>query len=292
MQHREDLVLQLSYRASSFVFDEGNTYDKSRLQCDNCIILQLQKREGVITVTAMLPQFNSCDVESYQRYGSLNFATEDICSPSAFEEVRTAAQQVFKNDEELCAEEVYALGSQDLAHYYHLNGALALHHNLLGDALYHEYIAQTLLLGTIGTAEFDDFDIMAWRDANYNIGFAFTQNHNYIPAIQYLAFVADCEDGDYMSEFFNSLTLERDIRSRVYLDTEYDKVVTEHAYPDLTGEERTKYIAYLKRRKGYVMTDQRHFNKAVPYLTSLLSDPLCIEFARNQLDYIQHQNHR
>ena len=292
MHHHEELVLQLSYRASSLQCSSGNAYDKSRLQSDHCVILLLSKQDGIITVSSMLPQFTNGDLESYQQNASLQFYLDDVFNASAFEQLRVVAQQHLKDNEELYQEEVFALGNFKLAHYYHLNGGYAFEQKVWGEALYNEYIAKNLLLAVDHTAEVDDFDKLAWRDVNYNIGFAFMEMKNYIPAIHYLMFVAECESFSYMAEFFNSLTLEKDIRSRAYLDLEYDKVVKENAYPHLTGEERTQYIAYLKRRKGYVMTDQGNFDKAVPFLTSLLDDPLCTESAKNELEYIRQHYHQ
>jgi hypothetical protein len=46
------------------------------------------------------------------------------------------------------------------------------------------------------------------------------------------------------------------------------------------------HMAFLKRRKTYVLIDLKRYDDARKLLTEMLDDSLCAEFAENELNYL------
>ena len=48
-----------------------------------------------------------------------------------------------------------------------------------------------------------------------------------------------------------------------------------------------QFLAFLKRRKVYVLVEKKRFEEARKNLMEMLDDPECADFAINELAYIQ-----
>ena len=66
--------------------------------------------------------------------------------------------------------------------------------------------------------------------------------------------------------------------------------VIEHS-PKLETEEginhRNHHMAFLKRRKAYILIDKGELLEAERLLREMIEDPLCKEFAEDELKYIE-----
>ena len=57
-------------------------------------------------------------------------------------------------------------------------------------------------------------------------------------------------------------------------------------------QRRNAYIAFLNRRKAYVLIDQGRLNEAELLLQTLIKEPLCQDFAIGELKYIEELKKR
>ena len=48
----------------------------------------------------------------------------------------------------------------------------------------------------------------------------------------------------------------------------------------------SNHMAFLKRRKAYVLIDRKLYSEARSLLTEMLSDPMCKDFAQDELNYL------
>ena len=45
-------------------------------------------------------------------------------------------------------------------------------------------------------------------------------------------------------------------------------------------------MAFLKRRKAYILIDKKRYSEARSLLSEMLSDPMCKDFAQDELKYL------
>ena len=68
-----------------------------------------------------------------------------------------------------------------------------------------------------------------------------------------------------------------------------DDVIKKSPMPDTeeNKEQWNYHMAFLKRRKAYILIDRKRYSEARQLLEEMLNDPLSKEFAEGELKYIE-----
>lgn len=118
----------------------------------------------------------------------------------------------------------------------------------------------------------------------YEIGWNLMDFGKLEEAVCYLEIASKSLNALYMQEYINGLVNLQDPRSLGVIDYAFshcpkptDKKLLQHW---------NVYMAFLNRRKAYVLIDQRHLEEAENLLQTLTNDPLCRDFAIGELKYI------
>ena len=141
---------------------------------------------------------------------------------------------------------------------------------------------------------YESEDELLWEiffEASHRIGFCLMEMKKMETAAYYLKLASCTRQYEHVQEYINFLSNSKDPQALSYI--EY--FLANSPKPD--GEDDTKawkiHIAFLKRRKSYVLIDAERFEEAKTFLTKeLLNDPLCKQFAEGELNYIREQELR
>lgn len=135
--------------------------------------------------------------------------------------------------------------------------------------------------------KFDSDDNSLWDlfyQSSYIVGFCLMELGKPHAAAYYLDMSSRSMNALNVQEYINCLTNTRDLH---VLDV-IENALKHSPKPD--SEESVKnwnfHMAFLKRRKAYVLIDMKHFDEAKQMLTEMLNDPLCREFAQGELKYL------
>ena len=92
----------------------------------------------------------------------------------------------------------------------------------------------------------------------------------------------------FTQEYVNALVNGGDHRALQFIE---DLIANVNASVESDEEETPshvlKFLAFLKRRKVYVLVEKKRFEEAKKNLMEMLDDPECADFAINELAYIQ-----
>ena len=123
-------------------------------------------------------------------------------------------------------------------------------------------------------------------DAAYRAGFCLMELERMTTASYYLETASHAMNYQYVQEYINCLSNTMDVRALHFIEN-----VISHS-PRPTSPEDIKawefHMAFLKRRKAYVLIDFGRIAEARAYLTEMLDDPMNKDFARGELQYIDH----
>ena len=123
-------------------------------------------------------------------------------------------------------------------------------------------------------------------DAAYRAGFCLMELERMTTASYYLETASHALNYQYVQEYINCLSNTMDVRALPFIEN-----VISHS-PKPTSPEDIKawefHMAFLKRRKAYVLIDFGRIAEARAYLTEMLDDPMNKDFARGELQYIDH----
>ena len=124
-------------------------------------------------------------------------------------------------------------------------------------------------------------------DVCYSIGWSLMDLGKMEMAEYYLSIASSSMDAQCIQEHINCLTNLRSPRAMKVIDW----AMNNSAKPeDAEYEEAWKsHMAFLKRRKAYVLIDQNRLDEAKTLLEKMLQDPLCHDFAVKELEYINNQ---
>lgn len=119
----------------------------------------------------------------------------------------------------------------------------------------------------------------------YEIGWNLMDLGKQEEAVCYLEIASKSLDALYIQEYINGLVNLRDPRSLSIIDYAFSH------YPKPKDESLVQhwnaYMAFLKRRKAYVLIDQGRLDEAEHLLQTLIKEPLCQDFAIGELKYIE-----
>ncbi len=129
----------------------------------------------------------------------------------------------------------------------------------------------------------------AFFDICYMTGFVYVELKQYDRAMTYLDMVSNLHRITYTEEIINCMVNWGDFRSLDYIDSLLKNLETEGDPEEdaMPNGHILRFIAFLKRRKVFVLVEKREFEKAKTILNSMLDDPENSDYAINELAYIQ-----
>lgn len=135
--------------------------------------------------------------------------------------------------------------------------------------------------------KFESEDELLWDiffESSYNVGFCLMELGKPHTAAYYLEISSHSMNYNHIQEYINCLTNSQDPQA---LDVVED-VMKRSPKPE--SEEDIKswnfHMAFLKRRKAYVLIDLKRYDDARKLLTEMLDDPSCKGFAKDELNYL------
>lgn len=124
----------------------------------------------------------------------------------------------------------------------------------------------------------------------YEIGWNLMDLGKQEEAVCYMEIASKSLDALYIQEYINGLVNLRDPRSLSIIDYAFSH------YPKPKDESLVQhwnaYMAFLNRRKAYVLIDQGRLDEAEHLLQKLVKEPLCQDFAIGELKYIEELKKR
>lgn len=138
---------------------------------------------------------------------------------------------------------------------------------------------------------YESEDELLWEilfEASCRIGFCLMEMKKINAAAYYLELASYSEQYQHIQEYVNFLTNSKDPQALSYIE----RFLADSPKPEEKADiEAWKYhMAFLKRRKAYVLIEAERFEEAKTLLTKeLMNDPLCKQFAEGELNYIREQ---
>ena len=122
--------------------------------------------------------------------------------------------------------------------------------------------------------------------AAYHAGFCLMELEKMTTASYYLEIASHAMNYEYVQEYINCLSNTKDLRALPVIE----EVMKNSPMPFSSDgiKEWEYHMAFLRRRKGYVLIDLGRIAEARAYLTEMLNDPVNKDFAENELNYIDH----
>ena len=156
------------------------------------------------------------------------------------------------------------------------------------------YYEALLLLENVYLILQPDFDTLtenqreAFYEVIYEIGFCYCELHQYIRAQAYLGMLAHLNRISFTIEWLNSMVNSGNFRS-LYTITDIKQSIENNlaAAEQEPNEHLKSFLSFLDRRKVYVMVDKGKLEEAKTLLGKMLNDPENVDFAINELAYIQ-----
>ncbi len=139
-----------------------------------------------------------------------------------------------------------------------------------------------------------DFDTMrkghleTFYEVVYYIGFCYNQLGRYMMAQSYLSMLTHLHRISFTMEYVNSLVNAHDQRALQTIDELIVSISESYEFDDEIPQEHVaRFMAFLKRRKAYVLVDKGFFKRAKRMLNEMLHEAENADFAINELAYIQ-----
>ena len=125
-------------------------------------------------------------------------------------------------------------------------------------------------------------------DLIYDIGFCYHELHQYKMALAYLDMLTPLHRISFTMEQVNTMVNSRDWRSMMVIDNLEQNIKDSLQMEDEEPKEHIRhFLAFLQRRKVYVMIDKQQYEQAKTLLNEMLSDSENADFAINELAYLQ-----
>lgn len=233
--------------------------DKSNLCNDNSIIIQVNAIEDsdLFRIDVAVPAFQNDPNIISDSYGKFSDYKSFVISSKPYE------YDFSKSVEEIMAE-VGSLYNKERAH--------AVESMLV---LYHVYLSLLVDFDNLS----DDRKFMC-LDAAAKIGSCYMELDLPEIANYFLNVGYQSRDLNNMMEYINCLVETKDVRAMSIVDK---KLIMQIDAPD---QIKSAWCAFLKRRKAYILIDWGRIAEAKEFLTTLLDDPLCRDYAKRELCWL------
>lgn len=233
--------------------------DKSNLCNDNSIIIQVNAIEDsdLFRIDVAVPAFQNDPNIISDSYGKFSDYKSFVISSKLYE------YDFSKSVEEIMAE-VGSLYNKERAH--------AVESMLV---LYHVYLSLLVDFDNLS----DDRKFMC-LDAAAKIGSCYMELDLPEIANYFLNVGYQSRDLNNMMEYINCLVETKDVRAMSIVDKELIMQI------DAPDQIKSVWRAFLKRRKAYLLIDWGQIAEAKEFLTKLLDDPLCRDYAKRELCWL------
>lgn len=122
----------------------------------------------------------------------------------------------------------------------------------------------------------------------YLIGFCYSDMRQYKKAMGYLDMISEIHRINYTEEIVNCMVNSGDFRSLSSIDSLLKQLTpAEEDEDEPIPPHINNFLSFLKRRKAFVLVDKRRYDDAKKLLNSMLGEPDNVDFAINELAYIQ-----
>ena len=135
--------------------------------------------------------------------------------------------------------------------------------------------------------KFESEDELLWGiffESSYNVGFCLMELGKPHTAAYYLEISSHSMNYKHIQEYINCLANSQDPQALEVVED----VMKRSPMPQ--SEEKAQswnfHMAFLKRRKAYILIDLKRYVEARSLLSEMLSDPLCQDFAKDELKYL------
>ena len=133
----------------------------------------------------------------------------------------------------------------------------------------------------------DDNELQSFYDLVFDIGFCYSELKVYDKALFYLEMLSGLHRITYTMEYVNCLVNSGDYRAQQAIDHLIAGVKMNLEEDEQPQEHIAAFLAFLQRRKVYVLIEKQAYNKAQRMLKKMLNDPENADFALNELAYLQ-----
>ena len=143
-----------------------------------------------------------------------------------------------------------------------------------------------LLKGNEGL-KFESRDETLWAlyfESSYNVGYCLMELGKAHEACYYLEISSHSGTYQHVQEYINCLNNSHDPQALEVVEN----VIKNSPKPDDDSNIKAwnYHMAFLKRRKSYLLVESKRYDEAKQLLEEMLNDPLCAQFARNELAYL------
>lgn len=251
-------TMVLRYSRACYQCDDMDD-DKSNLCYDNSIIIQVNAIEGsdLFRIDVAVPGFQNDPNIISDSYGKFSDYKSFVISSRPHE------YDFSKSAEEIMTE-VGSLYNKERTHAVE---------SMLG--LYHVYLSLLVDFDNLS----DDRKFMC-LDAAAKIGSCYMELDLPEVANYFLDVGYQSCDLNNMMEYINCLVGTKDARAMSIVDK---KLIMQIDAPD---QIKSAWRAFLKRRKAYILIDWGQIAEAKEFLTTLLDDPLCRDYAKRELSWL------
>lgn len=137
--------------------------------------------------------------------------------------------------------------------------------------------------------EWTDEQSSLYYEICYFIGFIYVDLHMYDKAFYYLYMAQSQQSIGATKEFANCLCNMNDPSAKQYLHTKINEVVEIMNKSEEETDRLMDFYLFLKRRYVYVLIEQGNYDDAEPLLNQMIERGECVDFAKDELDYIKKQ---
>lgn len=137
--------------------------------------------------------------------------------------------------------------------------------------------------------EWNEEQSRLYYDVCYYIGFIYVDLNMYDKAFYYLYMAQTQHSIGATQEFANCLCNMNDPSAKQYLQSKINEVVEIMNKSEEEAERLYDFYLFLKRRYVYVLIEQGGYDEAESILIKMIENEECVEFAKDELDYIKKQ---
>ncbi len=127
----------------------------------------------------------------------------------------------------------------------------------------------------------------AFFEVGYMVGFCYSELHQYTRAQYYLEIIEQLHRVKYTEEYVNVMVNMGDFRALNLVDDLLGKMSERLRDEDEPEAFLLAFVAFLNRRKAYLLVEHGRMEEAKALLNTMLEDPANRDFAINELAYIQ-----
>jgi hypothetical protein len=135
--------------------------------------------------------------------------------------------------------------------------------------------------------KFESEDELLWDiffESSYNVGFCLMELNKPHTAAYYLEIASHSMNYKHIQEYINCLANSQDPQAIEVVEDVIQRSPKPDTKEDLMSW--SNHMAFLKRRKAYVLIDRKRHSEARSLLSEMLNDPLCKDFAQDELNYL------